>query len=202
MPSIAESFMAEPSQISIHDSESLVYMSLPIFSKLGLCETYSKKIMLTSSVPLWYSGMIKSRGRFGFALPRNKILISLRGTRNYHPWLTCSARDLTMKLAFIPVVINKSLRNINFNFAFAEFHRLCVFLYCQDYAIVSKGKNLHCLSRRCFLQDLQRRLFWLCSYRNHPLEFKKNYNLNNNARSTVALKTWGFILALPPNQCL
>lgn len=62
----------------------------------------------------------------------------------------CSARDLIMKLAFIPVVISKSLTNINFHFTFAEFHRLCVFLYCQDYAFVLKGKKLYCLSRRCF----------------------------------------------------
>lgn len=179
-------------------TQSLVYMSLPMFSKLGLREMYSKTSMLTSSVPQWYSGITKSLGRFGFGLPRNKILISLRDMRNYCPWLMCSARDLIMKLAFIPVVISKSLTNINFHFTFAEFHRLCVFLYCQDYAFVLKGKKLYCLSRRCFYKTygagymVTEIIYWNL----------KNYNLNNNARSTVAVKTVGFILALPLNQCL
>lgn len=71
MPSTSDSFMVDPSQISIHDSDNPVYMSLPIFSKLVLCEE-STKNMLTSAVPLRYSGITKSLGRFIFALLRNK----------------------------------------------------------------------------------------------------------------------------------
>lgn len=130
-----------------------------------------------------------------------KVCISFRCRRNKCPWLTCSARDLIMTLAFIPVVINKCLRNINFHFTFASLHRLCVLHYCQDHIFVLKGKNLHCLSWKCFLQCLQSRLSWSYGYWNHPLELTI-YNVNVNARCTVSVKTSGLILALPPNQCL
>lgn len=86
-----------------------------------------------------------------------------------------------MTLAFIPVIINKCLRNINFQFTFTSLHRLCVLHYCQDHIFVLKGKNLHCLSRKCFLQCLQSRLSWSYGYWNHPLELTI-YNVNVNAR--------------------
>jgi len=94
-----------------------------------------------------------------------------------------------MKLAFIPVVNNKYLRNINFHFTVASLDRLCVLLYCQDDVFVLKGKNLHCLGRKCFLQRLQSRLFWSCGYWNRPLELII-YNLNINVRSTVSGRTY------------
>lgn len=38
MPSTSDSFVIDPSQISIHVSDNFVYMSLPIFGKLGVCK--------------------------------------------------------------------------------------------------------------------------------------------------------------------
>lgn len=99
-----------------------------------------------------------------------------------------------MTLAFIPVVIDKCLRNINFYFTFVSLHRICVSLYCQDYVFVLKRKSFTVQAESVFYSAYRADFSQSYGYWNKPLELTID-NVNVNSRSTVSVKTLGLILA-------